>query len=202
VTGSVHPEKIITNAGAAPGDAIILTKPIGTGILTTGMKRGMTETGAYETMIRNMMLLNKMAAGVMAHFPVNACTDVTGFGLLGHLKEMVKGSHTGARIGADIVPLFPEVEKLAAAGIIPGGTYSNLESVEDVVDWDPEIPAVMKLILADAQTSGGLLIAVPQDLAGKMLRDLHQAGVPEATVIGAFTESEPGIKVARKLLRN
>jgi cysteine desulfurase len=199
VTGRIHPEKILTNSNAKSGDAIILTKPIGTGILSTGIKRGMVNNEDQKRMIHSMEQLNKSTTEIMSHFPVNSCTDVTGFGLLGHLKEMVKGSGVGVRIGVENVPVFPGVWDLATAGIVPGGTLSNLQFAEEITVWDPDIPEVAKIILADAQTSGGLLISVPGKNAGKMLKELQNAGVTEAVLIGYFQEGTTTINVTRKI---
>ena len=188
VTGRIHPGKILTNSNAKPGDAIILTKPLGTGILSTGIKRGMVDAECQSAMIRTMTQLNKAAAEIMTNFTVNSCTDVTGFGLLGHLKEMVKGSGINATLIAEAIPVLPGAMELAAANVVPGGTLTNLQSVEDLVDWDSGISEMTKLILADAQTSGGLLISVPGDQALPMIEELHRAGVSGAIVIGHFTK--------------
>ena len=199
VTGRIHPDKILTNSNAKPGDVLLLTKPIGTGILSTGIKRGMVNDENKTRMISIMEQLNKTAAEIMTRFTVNSCTDVTGFGLLGHLKEMVKGSGVGACIGMENIPVLPGVCDLAVANIVPGGTLSNLQSVEDIADWDSGIPAITRIILADAQTSGGLLISVPQDYARKLLAELHGAGVTEAALIGHFVEEKPIIRIKRKI---
>lgn len=200
VTGSIHPGKILVNSNANPGDAIILTKPVGTGILSTGIKRDMVNDEDKSGMIAMMEQLNKTAAQIMTDFPVNACTDVTGFGLLGHLKEMVLGSGIGVCIGAENVPILPGVRELAAANVVPGGTLTNLESVKEIVSWDDGIPAMTKIILSDAQTSGGLLISVPEVHATKMLKALHQAGVTEAALIGRFTEETPIIRIKERII--
>jgi len=199
VTGRIHPDKILTNSNAKHGDMLLLTKPIGTGILSTGIKRGMVNEKDQDRMIRMMEQLNKTAAEIMSRFPVTSCTDVTGFGLLGHLKEMVNGSNISACIGMENIPVLPGVWELAAANIIPGGTLSNLQSVEDTAVWDSGIPAIAKIILADAQTSGGLLISVSRDNAGKMLAELHDAGIAEAALIGYFIKGEHIIRIQGKI---
>jgi cysteine desulfurase len=199
VTGHINPAKILTNSNAKPGDALLLTKPIGSGILSTGIKRGLVSEETISGMIRIMERLNKTAADVMTGFPVNACTDVTGFGLLGHLHEMVKGSGNTAVIGFEDIPIMAGVLELATGNVVPGGTLSNLQSVEEVTEWDPEIPGVAKVILADAQTSGGLLISVPKVFAGDMLMELHRAGAGEAAIIGYFTEGGSRIRVSRSV---
>jgi cysteine desulfurase len=199
VTGRIDPQKIIRNSTAKKGDAIILTKPLGTGILSTGLKRGMISGPSCEILYKTMEELNKKAGEIMLHYPVSSCTDVTGFGLLGHLKEMVEGSGVGASIGANEVPLLERAMELATAGIIPGGTINNLNSVETITQWDKEIPEVMKKILSDAQTSGGFLISIPSAEVKKLLKDLHAAGVAKAALIGYFDEDRPVIRVKEKI---
>jgi cysteine desulfurase NifS/selenium donor protein len=195
VTGSIDPDKILTNSSAKPGDAIILTKPIGTGILSTGIKRGLVGRDVETRMIAGMVQLNDKAAEVMTAFPVSACTDVTGFGLLGHLKEMIQGSHTGAEVDYKKVPLLPMTWELAAMNMIPGGTRNNLKYVEDIVDWDENVPELAKMILSDAQTSGGLLVSIPYNLAGDFLLALHQKGITEAAIIGNIKAGPSSIHV-------
>jgi selenide,water dikinase len=191
VTGQVHPEKVLTNAGAKPGDVLILTKPIGTGIISTAVKRGLADEETARTAREVMATLNAAAARTMEDFPVNACTDVTGFGLLGHLKEMLEASAVNASIQAGQVPLIPGTKELAMAGAIPGGTKNNLEFVSKLVDWSDTIPEIMKLILCDAQTSGGLLISLPEDHAEPFLKNLSENQVT-GTVVGRITETGEG----------
>lgn len=198
VTGTIDPGRIISNSGAKPGDAIILTKPIGTGILSTAMKRGMVNPEIEKEIISVMSELNDKASGVMLEFPVNACTDVTGFGLLGHLKEMITGSKIGAEITIDDVPVLPNVWELASANIVPGGTINNLDFISDTVIWKEDVPEIGKIILADAQTSGGLLISVPFNKYQALLKKLRDTGVPGATMIGRFTKERNKIRVKRK----
>lgn len=198
VTGTIDPARIITNTGAKPGDAIILTKPVGTGILSTAMKRGMVNPETEKEMVSVMSELNDKASGVMLDFPVNACTDVTGFGLLGHLKEMISAADTGAEIIFYKVPFLQNVWDLAAANIIPGGTKNNLAFISDAVIWDTDVPETGKIILADAQTSGGLLISVPFDKYQQLLTKLHTAGVKNAAMIGRFTGNDNKIHVKIK----
>ena len=184
VTGIIDPHKILTNANAQPGDALILTKPIGVGILTTALKRGLLEPETADKIIAVMATLNRAAAEAMVGLPVNACTDVTGFGLLGHLKEMAKGSGVDIRIYADLVPTLKEAWEFAAGDVVPGGTLNNFEYVADAVEWDSAISRTARLILCDAQTSGGLLIAIPARHAQEMLSKLHARGVSDAALIG------------------
>jgi selenide,water dikinase len=190
VTGSVHPKNIITNSNAQAGDVLILTKPIGTGIIATAVKSGLAdETIALKT--RDVMAeLNKTAAEVMQKYPINACTDVTGFGLAGHLKEMVEGSKVSARLISDKIPVIDGVYDLALAGAIPGGTKNNLDFVAHLMQWSDQISEHMKLIICDAQTSGGLLISVSEQDAKKLLDDLHKCGIVDAEIIGEVFKSD------------
>lgn len=192
VTGIVHPEKVISNATAQPGDALILTKPIGLGIVSTALKRGLLSPEGEKQAIELMAQLNQKAAEVMRNYPVSACTDITGFGLLGHLREMCAASHAHAQIAFAKVPLIPEVQHLATAGIIPGGTRNNLNFVAKHVDFAPQISEIQQLLLADAQTSGGLLIALPQKHAQALLADLKSAGIADAAHIGNFSRKGEG----------
>lgn len=192
VTGTIHPAEILRNTGAQPGDQLVLTKPLGTGILSTGIKRGMVEEQTRELVTLQMMSLNKTAADLMKKYPVHACTDVTGFGLMGHLKEVTSGSECNARVWYAKVPFLPEVKNLAVAGVIPGGSHNNLSFVSEFVDFG-SLPRTDRLLLCDAQTSGGLLIALPAAEADKLVIDLKESGVSEACIIGEFTTSGKGI---------
>ena len=191
VTGSLKPTEIIRNTGAKPGDVLILTKPLGTGILSTAIKRGMVEESLRKEVTQLMSSLNKTAAEVMKNYTVHACTDVTGFGLMGHLKEMTVGSECNVTVEYAAVPYLREVKNLATAGVIPGGTYNNMDYVAGFVDYG-NLPRTDQLLLCDAQTSGGLLIALPADLAQQLLTDLQTNGVEDATLIGKFTETGKG----------
>ena len=161
VTGVVHPDRVVRNSTARAGDALVLTKPIGTGILATAVKRGLADEAVARRLVATMRRLNKAAAEAMEETGAHACTDVTGFGLLGHLREMAAGSGLDAEIEAGAVPVLEPARELAAADVVPGGTLDNLEHVSPFVDWSPGLSRVDRLLLADAQTSGGLLIAVP-----------------------------------------
>lgn len=198
VTGLVHPEKILTNCTARPGDALVLTKPIGLGILATAAKRGAAGEAAVARAIAVMAALNKTAAETMARFPVSACTDVTGFGLIGHLLEMTTGSGVEAELWADAVPVLEEALEWAQAGVVPGGTRDNLDHAGTRVTWDERLSAPERLVLCDAQTSGGLLIALPEADAPALLKALHAAGVRDAAAIGRVTGPGTGtIRVPR-----
>jgi cysteine desulfurase NifS/selenium donor protein len=191
VTGTVHPDRFLPNSGARPGDVLILTKPIGTGIMATALKRGLLEEEDRLVVTRVMSSLNKTAAETMTGFRVHACTDVTGFGLLGHLMEMSVGSQCDVQLRFDRVPYLEKALELAGAGIVPGGSLENLEHVRAKVDFG-SVPAIYQQVLADAQTSGGLLIAVHPEDAGELLSMLHAKGISIASVIGSFTTTGEG----------
>jgi len=192
VTGIVHPDRVLTNASARPGDALVLTKPIGTGILATAVKRGLAGEDAARRTVAVMRTLNRSAAEAMLETGVSACTDVTGFGLLGHLREMAAASGLDAEVEAVSVPLIEGTLELAAADAVPGGTLENLAHVSPHVDFAPDLSRVDRLLLADAQTSGGLLIAVPAARCEVLLASLRQRGVDAARRIGRFTKAGPG----------
>jgi cysteine desulfurase len=195
VTGLCHPGRILRNRGAEPGDLLVLTKPIGIGILTTAMKRGYASPEASEEAIRSMSELNRHAAEGLDGSAVHACTDVTGFGLLGHLKEMIAGSDVDAEISYGKVPLLQGVAEYAEAGMVPGGSLNNLDFVSDLTDWGKGISETQKKILADAQTSGGLLLSMPDADARKLLGSLAEAGRSRATVIGKIVKGSGKIRV-------
>ncbi len=195
VTGIIHPDRILRNSTAQAGDALILTKPIGTGIITTAIKRGLADRSAVHEVMRLMAELNDKPAAIMAGFTVHACTDVSGFGLLGHLKEMVEGAGLHALLHAGDVPVIEAAWDYAAAGAIPGGTRNNLEFVKRVVTCHPETPELLKFIFADAQTSGGLLISLPENQSKDLLTQLHAAGLSRASIIGKMVAGETGITV-------
>ena len=187
VSGTVHPDRIWANSGARPGDAIILTKPVGTGILTTAMKRGLLGEKAKAEVTASMAELNKKASDILHNYTVHACTDVTGFGLIGHLSEVTVASGVNVELFADRVPLFPETSNLAVAGIIPGGTVNNMDYFSKHTDWGEEISTIMRTLLCDAQTSGGLLVTVPAGETERLLAELREAGLPSAAHIGDCT---------------
>jgi selenide,water dikinase len=192
ILGTVHPKKILTNSAARSNDSIILTKPLGLGIISTAIKRGLAEKETEDKVYRIMSELNKIPAEIMKNFPVNACTDVTGFGLLGHLMEMTKGSGINAEIYADKIPIIREAREFASANIVPGGTLNNLEYVADFVTWSDQISQIDKIICCDAQTSGGLLISIPAEFAEKLIQLLHNKGIRDAGIIGKFREKGKG----------
>ncbi len=184
VTGLVRPGDQIANVGARAGDRLVLTKPIGTGIITTALKAGKGDRELERRVIEVMSALNKSAAEAMVAVGVNACTDITGFGLLGHLREMVQGSGVGARISLSSVPTIPGLWPLAEDGIAPGGSKRNLDSLRGAVVWEDGISYEAKIVLADAQTSGGLLISVAPDKADDLMASLTDRGVADARIIG------------------
>jgi selenide,water dikinase len=192
VTGVIHPKRIITNAGARPGDVLVLTKPLGLGLITTGIDRRLVNGEAIERVTAVMAQLNRAASEAMLAVGVHACTDVSGFGLLGHLREMAEASGVGARIQWKAVPVLAEAWGLVEQDCIPDGTRNNLNYLADFVDWGRTAPPAARIVLCDAQTSGGLLMAAPPKRAEKLLRALRQAGVESATVIGEIIPEPKG----------
>jgi selenium donor protein len=182
VTGLIHPDRILRNSTAKAGDVLLLTKPIGTGILATALKRGLLDEETTQILTETMATLNRKAAEIMLRFPVSACTDVTGFGLLGHLHEMTSGSMVNAELHAKAVPLLARVEEFAAAGIMPGGSIANLDFVSEKVNWGDGISFIRKSILSDAQTSGGLLISVPESVVDEMASLMRAEGIAVAAI--------------------
>ncbi len=195
VTGVIHPDKVITNAGAEVGDQIVLTKPIGTGIINTALKENMVKADTIKKVTESMTTLNRKASEIMQEIGVSACTDVTGFGLLGHICEMiVENEKVGMVIYSDKVPLFPETENLAKMGIVPAGAYRNKEFRVRFIERRREISDWMIDILFDPQTSGGLLICVSPEKVDIMLQKMKDSGIEYATVIGKVIE-EPKRKI-------
>jgi selenide,water dikinase len=189
VVGLVNPARLWRNVGARPGDALVLTKPLGTGIISTAIKQAKAPERAVTAAIRTMTTLNRAAAEAAATVPVHAATDVTGFGLLGHLRAMTLGSKVRVRLRAGQIPLLPDVVALAEAGLVPGGTKRNLLAVAETVRWNPGLSEPLRTVIGDAQTSGGLLVATP-DGPG-LLRALAAAGVDEAAQIGEVVAEDP-----------
>lgn len=188
VTGIVHPDKVLTNAGAMPGDVLVLTKPLGTGIITTAIKGELASLEEVDGVIQVMAALNKNAAEAMAAVGVNGCTDITGFGLLGHASEMARGSKVSMTIWSELVPVLKKVRDYVRMGIVPAGTRGNLKYVSQFVDFEPNILEEDRLILSDATTSGGLLISVPGQKSQQLMKELADRGVREAAVIGEVGE--------------
>ena len=190
VTGIAPADAVITNAGAQVGDALFLTKPLGSGILTTAMKKGRMSDATASEVVRVMRTLNRSAAEALAGLRVHALTDITGFGLLGHLLEMMHGSRTAARLHLPSVPLLPEVLELAEAKVYPGGASRNRNRTEPHVQWSASIAEAHRVALNDPQTSGGLLIAVAAEDADELARRLEQAGTLAAARIGEVIEGD------------
>ena len=185
--GTVHPDAISTNAGARPDDLLVLTKPLGTGIITTAGKHDAASPTAMAAAIASMTTLNAGAARVARDHGAHAVTDVTGYGLLGHLREMLMASGVSAEVYADEVPTLPEVRSLIVADEVPGGTERNLASLEGDVRWHPAMDLTTRILLADAQTSGGLLIAIPPEDEAALRRALERNGAPAAATVGRIT---------------
>ncbi|OGO01329.1 MAG: selenide, water dikinase SelD [Chloroflexi bacterium RBG_13_53_26] len=184
VTGVMHPSKVITKTGAKAGDKLILTKPLGTGIINTAIKGRVAGEETVTKVAGHMATLNKVASEAMQEIGVNACTDITGFGLLGHACEMIQDSEIGMKIRAASVPVFAEAIEFAQMGMIPGGTYRNKEFRSSMVKKATEVPEYVQDVLFDPQTSGGLFIAVSAAKADLLLSRLHKAGVVEARIVG------------------
>lgn len=191
VTGFVHPNKLVRNATAQPGDALILTKPLGIGIITTGIDRLMVDQRTAEHAISVMSELNRAAADAMLKIGVSACTDITGFGLLGHLHEMAEASGVGAEVSLEKVPVLLEAWELVEKGVVPEGTENNHRYLRDHVDWQG-LRREEQLVLCDAQTSGGLLIAVPEGKKVALLETLASSGIAPAE-IGRIVEGRGGV---------
>jgi selenide,water dikinase len=203
VLGEVHPDRAFTNAGGCAGDLLVLTKPLGTGILSTALKRdALLEAGMAEA-VRSMTTLNEGAARAAQSVGVSAATDVTGFGLLGHLGNMLAASKVGADIWFESLPILPHALSLAGRGIVPGGSQRNLAAAAEQVDWAEDVTPTERIICVDAQTSGGLLLAVPQENEQALLRALREAETPAAAVIGRLTAGPAGrVRVMRKANRD
>jgi len=192
VTGTIHPSKVVLNTGARPGDKLILTKPLGTGIISTALKGKAADEDAVASIVKSMTTLNRKAAELMQETGVHACTDVTGFGLLGHAAEMMEDSDISMVIHSAAVPLFPGVKELAGMGMVPGGLHRNREFRQNMVKVAKEVPDYLADILFDPQTSGGLLISLPAKKAPMLLERMHQEGIKEAAIIGEVTAEPKG----------
>ena len=192
VTGFIHPDRVLTKQNLKAGDKLILTKPLGTGIVNTAIKGGLVSQEVIERVTRLMAALNRKPAEVMSHYEVHACTDITGFGLLGHLAEMVIGSGCSIRLLGDKIPMIPEAREYGQMGFVPAGAYGNREFRAGMIEFGPSVDRLTQDILFDPQTSGGLLICVPEDVSESLVGNLKNDGVPEATIIGEvmFTGEE------------
>jgi selenide,water dikinase len=192
VTGMVHPDRLVRSSTAKPGLSLVLTKPLSMGIISTALKRERAPEALVEQAIRIMATLNAPAAEAMLGVGAEAATDVTGFGLLGHLRNVANLSGVSAEIWSDAVPVLEGVADLAAEGFVPGGTRRNASYYSPFVDFDPAIGDTARTVLFDAQTSGGLLIAVDPANEAALVEDLRRRGTPAAAVVGRTVAGEPG----------
>jgi selenide, water dikinase len=196
VTGTIHPDKVVHNNTATPGDVLILTKPLGTGIISTAIKQGAASKQAIAAVTKSMTTLNRAASEAMLEVGVSACKDITGFGLLGHACEMIDKTEVGFVIDSAVIPYFPEAKEYAEKGLMPGGLGRNRDYRKASVDFDPAVPQFLQDIMFDPQTSGGLLISVPKAKATRLLKKLQAKGVSNAVVMGEVVGENKGrIKV-------
>jgi len=192
VTGLVNPKRLVTNGGAKPGDILILTKPLGTGILSTTLKAGKLSRRNTALLTNSMAALNKTASELMTKTSVHACTDITGFGFAGHTTQMLENSGVAARIDSTSVPYFPGALRLAGKGYRPGGLERNREHYGSCVTIEKTVSSDFVDLLYDPQTSGGLLISVSRPKAGRLLSELREAGIADAATVGEILTGKPG----------
>jgi selenide, water dikinase len=197
VTGIVHPDKFWKNVGAIPGDVLVLTKPIGVGIMTTGIKRSVVTAEQEREVTETMALLNKTAAEVLTKYHPHSVTDVTGFGLLGHSSEMARGSQVSFELSLNQVPTLEGSYELAKAGVVPGGSKSNHKWLLDDVQYEDILPEE-QIVLCDAVTSGGLLVSISEEEANQCIEELHAAGLGSAAIIGRVTEKQDKLIYVKK----
>jgi selenide,water dikinase len=184
VTGFIHPQKVVTKKDLKSGDRLVLTKPLGTGVINTAIKRGIASEAITENISRMMAALNRTAAEVMMQFSVHACTDITGFGLLGHLAEMVEDSGMALRLESSQIPILPEAIEYAKMGMMPGGTFKNKEFRLGMIEFSSGVDPLIRDILFDPQTSGGLMICVKREQADALVSKLIDDGVAASKIIG------------------
>ena len=184
VTGTIHPDKIIKNNGIKPDDVLVLTKPLGTGIIATAVKMSNPDTAIIDKFIKTMTTLNKTASEIMLKYNVHACTDITGFGLIGHILEMMEGNTMSAILNSKSVPVLDGTEEYAAKGLLPGGIRRNKDYVGSICSVSKDVKQETADILFDTQTSGGLLISLPRNDAELMIKEMHAAGITHASIIG------------------
>ncbi len=194
VLGSIHPDKILDNTKAKPGDALVLTKMIGTGVISTGIKAGKCSAATADAFTKSMATLNKRAGELMLETGVSTATDITGFGLIGHLMEVLTASKCSARLHARRVPFFEEATALAEKGMIPGGTRANQKSYDPSVEWSSDVSLTDRVLMNDAQTSGGLLIFVPHDRKDKLVAAFQKENIPAAYIGDVFIRDAKGPK--------
>ena len=192
VTGFVHPQKILANRGLQSGNCLVLTKALGTGVIATAIKGGLASENLVSQVTRQMAMLNKYAAEIVQHYQVSACTDVTGFGLIGHLAEMITGTDVGVQLQCGSIPLLAEAYDFAAMGFVPAGAHKNRKYRQDIVVAQDGFDQVLRDLLFDPQTSGGLLIGCPEIQAVRLVEDLIAAGCASAAIIGTVEARYPG----------
>lgn len=197
VTGVVHPDRVITNQGAREGDFLILTKPLGTGVLATALKGDLLGKEDEKRLGEVMATLNAGAARAMAQVGANACTDITGFGFLGHLREMAVNSGVDVEVEVPSVPFLPRARELASQGVVPAGAYRNKEHVRPFLEIQGEVTGVTEDLLCDPQTSGGLLLAVSEDRKDDMMAALLREGVQRSRVVGRVLKRGTGKIILR-----
>ena len=187
ITGVIHPDKVIRNVGVQEGDALILTKPLGTGIISTALKKGKASKESVQASVASMITLNNTASKIMRNYPVHACSDITGYGLLGHALEMASGSSGTLILGSSKLPILHRAPRLAEKGYLTGGCQRNRDYLKDKITVDKSIREGLVEVAFDPQTSGGLLIAVAQKYAAKLVDELQANGVKAATAVGYAT---------------
>jgi selenide,water dikinase len=197
VTGIIHPQRVVQNTGARIGDRLILTKPLGVGIINTALKGGMVDEATIDKVTRCMATLNRRASELMQEIGVNACTDITGFGLLGHACEMIEETEAGMAIDSAAVPYFPEAKGLAEMGLVPGGLHRNRDFRAHMVKISEQVPVYLTDIFFDPQTSGGLLISLPAKKATELIGLMHNEGINDATIIGEIVDKPKGQIIVR-----
>ena len=193
VTGKIHPEKVWFNRGAKPGDSLILTKPLGTGIVSTALKAGDIDTQLMQKAVSSMTTLNKNTSELMiAHANIHACTDITGFGLLGHACEMIEGENVGLRINSAAVSIFAGVKELVESGYVPAGLYRNKNYRISQIEKKDTCPDWILDVLFDPQTAGGLFFSISAAEAPSLIQKMHRDGIADAAVVGKVVSDNPG----------
>ncbi len=195
VTGVVNPSRLVTNSGAKAGDKLILAKPLGTGIISTAGKSGKVNKRTIDIVTESMCQLNKAASELMLKYRANSCTDITGFGLIGHISQVAQNSKVCIKIDSSAIPYFPEARPFSEQGLMPGGLHRNKQFYSKFVDVKQQVPEYIIDIIYDPQTSGGLVISIPSSRAAKLLTALKKAGYKESTIIGSV-ELEPEGRIA------
>ncbi len=195
ITGTIDPKKMLTNSGAQTGDAMILTKPLGTGIINTALKAGMAKKETVTRVTASMATLNKKPAELMGKYDVHSCTDITGFGFAGHSLLLAQNSKKSLRIDSRSLPIFEEVAEFVCMGIMPGGLHRNKDFYSPKVTFRKNVTALIKDAIFDPQTSGGLLIVLKPRDAASLLKDLHDAGITDAIIVGEITDGSPGTMI-------